>query len=167
MLIVTEVTSDGVALGYYLWGPPKKLSWQKESPAGYVNFAAKINNGKLEFKSGDVPMDAKVSGSTMTLHSVNPSPQDGHSKTATIKLSPLWRLSSQNGSVQKQELSERRSTTSERTVKPKRPGPKVALQGDPRRGKMAGPSMEDRYRACRKLVKGFAQREACARNGGT
>ena len=28
-----------------------------------------------------------------------------------------------------------------------------------------GSTMEDRYRACRKLVKGFAQREACARNG--
>ena len=61
MLIVTEVTSDGVALGYYLWGPPKKLSWQKDLPAGYVNFATRITDGKLEFKSGDVPMNAKVS----------------------------------------------------------------------------------------------------------
>jgi caspase domain-containing protein len=166
MLIVTEVTSDGVALGYYLWGPPKRLSWQKGSPSGYVNFAAKINNGKLEFKSGDVPMDAKVSGSTLTLHSINPMPQQGQSKTATIKLSPLWRLSSQNGPVPKQEPSERRSTISEPTIKPKPPGPKVALESDPRHGKVAGPSMEGRYRACRKLVKGFAQREACARNGG-
>jgi hypothetical protein len=164
MLIVTEVASDGIALGYYLWGPPKKLSWQKESPAGYVNFAAKINSGKLEFKSGDVPMDAKVSGSTMTLHSVNPSPQHGQSKTATIKLNPLWRLPSQSGSVQ--QPSERRPMKSEPTVNPKRSGPKIALQGDPRQSKVASPSMEDRYRACRKLVKGFAQREACARNGG-
>jgi hypothetical protein len=166
MLIVTEVTSDGVALGYYLWGPPKKLSWQKDSPAGYVNFSAKINNGKLEFKSGDVPMDAKVSGSTMVLHSVNPRPQKGQSKTATIKLSPLWRLSLQNGPVSKQEPSERRSTTSESTAKSKPLGPKVALESGPRQGKADGRSMEDRYRACRKLVKGFAQREACARNGG-
>jgi hypothetical protein len=166
MLIVTEVASDGVALGYYLWGPPKKLSWQKDSPAGYVNFAAKINNGKLDFKSGDVPMDAKVSGSTMTLHSVNPSRQQGQSKTATIELSPLWRLSTPNGPVPKQEPSERRSTMSEPTVKPKPPGQKVALESDPRQSKVAGPSLEDRYRACRKLVKGFARREACARNGG-
>jgi hypothetical protein len=27
----------------------------------------------------------------------------------------------------------------------------------------AGTTMEERYRACRKLVKGFARREACAR----
>ncbi|MBR1232228.1 caspase family protein [Bradyrhizobium sp. AUGA SZCCT0182] len=166
MLIVTEVTSDGIALGYYLWGPPKKLSWQKETPAGYVDFASKINNGKLEFKSGDVPMDAKVSGSTMTFHSLNPSPQQGQSKTATIKLSPLWRLSSQNGPVPKQKSPERRSTISEPTIKPKTLGPKVALESDTRQGKVAAQSMEDRYRACRKLVKGFAQREACARNGG-
>ena len=41
MMIVTETTSDGLALGYYLWGPPKKLSWDR-GPSGYRNFAAKI-----------------------------------------------------------------------------------------------------------------------------
>ncbi|SHH95917.1 Caspase domain-containing protein [Bradyrhizobium erythrophlei] len=30
---------------------------------------------------------------------------------------------------------------------------------------VGGSTMEDRYRACRKLVKGFARREACARTG--
>ncbi len=107
MLIVTEVASDGTALGYYLWGPPKKLSWDKGSPAGYVNFATKISDGNLKFKSGDVPMDAKLSGSSVTLHSVNPRPQGGQSKAATIKLSPLWRLSLQDSPAAKREASGR------------------------------------------------------------
>jgi hypothetical protein len=166
MLIITEVSSDGLALGYYVWGPPGKLSWDKNSPAGYVNFAAKITDGKLEFKTGEVPMDAKFSGSSMTLQSVNPHPQGNQSKSASIKLSPLWRLSSQGAPVPKQRSSEPQHTISEPTVEPKPPGPKVALGRETQPGKVVGPSMEDRYRTCRKLVKGFAQRDACARNGG-
>lgn len=167
MLIVTEVTSDGMALGYYLFGPPKKLSWQKDSPAGYVNFASKITDGKLKFKSGNVPIDAEVSGASMTLHTVNPSPQKDQEKTASIKLSPLWRLSSRVSPAPKQESSQRKRTTSEPAVKPPSAEPKVVLEGASRPGKVVGASMEDRYRTCRKLVKGFAQRDACARNGGT
>jgi hypothetical protein len=143
-------------------GSPKKLSWQKDSPAGYVNFAAKLTDGKLEFKSGDVAIGAKVSGSSMTLRSVNPSPQQGQSRAATIKLSPLWRLFSQGGP----ERLERQRMISEPTVKPKPPRLKVALEGDSRPGKVVGLSMEERYRACRRLVKGFTRRDACARNGG-
>lgn len=165
MLIVTEVTSDGVALGYYVWGPPKKLSWQKDSPAGYITFAAKINNRKLEFRSGGVPMEAKVSGSSMTLHSTNPNPKQGQSKTASIKLGPLWRLASNGGPAPKHEPSKRQPTRSESAGQDPT-GPKVAPESDVRGGKVAGASMEDRYRACRKLARGFAQREACARNGG-
>ncbi len=164
MLIVTEVTSDGIALGYHIWGPPKKLSWEKNAPAGYVSFAAKIVNGKIEFKSGDVPLDAKLSGSTMTLRSVNPKPRQGQAKSATTKLSPLWRLSSQAGPEPRKEPSERRRKVSEPAVGPSEQ--KVTPEENPRSGKVAQSSMEDRYRACRKLVKGFAQREACARNGG-
>jgi hypothetical protein len=166
MLVVTEVASDGVALGYYLWGPPGKLSWAKGDSAGYVNFAAKITDGKLEFKSGEVPMDAQLLGSSMTLHSVNPHPQKGQSKDATIKLSPLWRLSSLDSTAPERQPLEGQHTLHKATTKPKPPGQKAALDGDPRQGQVVGQSMEDRYRACRKLVKGFSQREACARNGG-
>ncbi|MEO8317388.1 MAG: caspase family protein [Bradyrhizobium sp.] len=165
MMIVTEVTSDGMALGYYLWGPPKKLSWDR-GPAGYANFAAKISGGKLEFKSGDVPIDVKLSGFSMTLHTSNPRPQGSQSKSAMIKLSALWRLSSPDSPAARREPSERPRTVTE-PEKPKSQGPKVAQEDVARPGKLTGTSMEDRYRACRKLVKGFAQREACARNGGT
>jgi hypothetical protein len=164
MLIVTEVTSDGLALGYYLWGPPKKLSWEKSSPPGYINFAARIVNGKIEFKSGNVPIDAKLSGSVMTLHSFNLKPQQGQAKSATIKLGPLWRLSSQGGAEPQNDRSERRRRASEPAVRSSEQ--KAALEESSRSDKVMQSSMEDRYRACRKLVKGFAQREACARNGG-
>jgi len=163
MMIVTEVTSDGIALGYYLFGPPKKLSWEN-APAGYVNFAAKIANGKIEFKSGDFPITAKLSGSIITLYSINPKPRQRQAKSATIKLSPLWLLSSQVGTEPRKEPSERRRKVSEPAVGPSEQ--KVAPEENSRSGKVAQSSMEDRYRACRKLVKGFAQREACARNGG-
>ena len=89
----------------------------------------------------------------MTLHSVNPNPQQGQSKKATIKLSPLWRLSSQGSPVPKQVVRAQRNVfraeirTSE---------PKVVQERDSRPGKVVGSSMEDRYRACRRLVKGFA-----------
>jgi len=166
MLVVTEVTSDGVALGYYVWGPPGKLSWAKGDPAGYVNFAAKITDGKLKFKSGEVPMDAKLLGSSITLHSVNPHLQKGQSKDATTKLSPLWRLSLLDSTVPERQPLEHPRTVPKATTKSKPPGQKAALDGDTRPRQVVGPSMEDRYRACRKLVKGFAQREACARNGG-
>jgi hypothetical protein len=119
-----------------LWGPPKKLSWEKGTPSGYVNFAAKITDGKLEFKSGATPMEARLSGSSMTLRSVNPNPQKGQSKTATIKLGPAWRLSSHDSLAPKQEPSERRRTVSEPAEKPKPPGPKLAQEGDSRCSKM-------------------------------
>ena len=41
MLIVTEVLSDGLALGYYLWGPPTKRSWEK-APASYMTLQTKL-----------------------------------------------------------------------------------------------------------------------------
>jgi hypothetical protein len=167
MLIVTEVLSDGLALGHYLWGPPTKLSAEKNVPAGYVDFTGKITDGALLFKSGAVAMDARLSGSaTMTVHADDPRTHEGKkASVATIKFSPLWRLSSLDSPAAQREPSERPRTVTE-PAKPKPQGPKVAQEDDPRAGKVAGSSMEDRYRACRKLVKGFAQREACARNGG-
>jgi hypothetical protein len=61
MLIVTEVSSgtSDLALGFYLWGPPTKLSWEKNEQAGYVGFAGKITEGVLRFKSGAFPLEAK------------------------------------------------------------------------------------------------------------
>ena len=52
MLIVTEVTPDGGAVGHYLWGPPTKMSWVPD-PAGSSPFRGSISQGVLEFKLGN------------------------------------------------------------------------------------------------------------------
>jgi len=99
MLIVTEVSSytSDIALGFYLWGPPTKLSWDKNAQAGYVSFAEKITDGVLRFKSGTVPLEAKLNGpNKMTLQSRNPTKP---SETAVVKLAPLWQLSSTSKSI--------------------------------------------------------------------
>jgi uncharacterized caspase-like protein len=99
MLIVTEVSSgtSDLALGFYLWGPPTKLSWEKNEQAGYVGFAGKITDGVLRFKSGAVPMEAKLGGpNRMTLQSTNPKKP---SETAVVKFTPLWQLSSPSKSA--------------------------------------------------------------------
>jgi hypothetical protein len=105
MLIITEVISDrlsdGLALGFYLWGPATKLSWEKNTPAGYIGIAGKITDGVLRFKSGPVPVEAKLSGpSTMTLQTTNPQKK---SETASVKFAPLWQL----GSPSKATISKR------------------------------------------------------------
>jgi len=86
MLIVTEVVSgtSDLALGFYLWGPPTKLSWEKNEQAGYVGFAGNITDGVLQFKSGAVPMEAKLNGpNKMTLQSRNPK---SHQKEPSLNL---------------------------------------------------------------------------------
>jgi uncharacterized caspase-like protein len=103
MLIVTEVSSgtSDLALGFYLWGPPTKLSWDKNAQAGYVGFAGEITDGVLRFKSGGVLMEAKLSGpNKMTLKSTNPKKP---SETAVGKFAPLWQL----GSSSKSTISKR------------------------------------------------------------
>ena len=88
MLIVTEALSDGLVLGYYLLGPPTKLSWDN-SPATYMAVAGKIADGVLRFKSGRFPIEAKFIGpNTMTLKSTNPEKPE----TAIVKFTSLWQL---------------------------------------------------------------------------
>jgi hypothetical protein len=54
MLIVTDVMSDGFALGYYVYGDASPSSWIK-TPAGYATFSTHIVNNGLSFKSGSTP----------------------------------------------------------------------------------------------------------------
>jgi hypothetical protein len=90
MLIVTEAVSDGLVLGYYVYGPPAKGTWDKISPAGYVNFAAKTSDNTLRFNSGKYPVEVRLSGANaMTMKVTN---LDGKSKSDTIKFVPLWQL---------------------------------------------------------------------------
>jgi Caspase domain len=62
MLILTEALSDGLVLGYYVYGAPANGSWDHAAPAGYVNFAGKISDNALRFNSGKYPVEVKLTG---------------------------------------------------------------------------------------------------------
>jgi uncharacterized caspase-like protein len=86
MLIITEVSATGLARGYYLWGPPTKLSWN-QGPAGYVQFAEYIANDTFSFKSGQ-PINAKLNkNNTMALSSFRP---EKPSEKSSVGLQPIW-----------------------------------------------------------------------------
>jgi hypothetical protein len=91
MLIVTDVLPDGLVLGYYLYGPPTKYSWE-QSPAGFMNFAANISDGQFTFSFGNISMTAsitrshelKLSSKLMVDHKLR-----DHSEAA---LEPIWQM---------------------------------------------------------------------------
>ena len=90
MLIVTEAYSDGLVLGFYLYGPPTKYSWEKDIPAGYTALLGRVSDGTLRFKSGSTSIEAKLVGTNaMTLQSTNPRKR---SQTSTVNLAPIWQL---------------------------------------------------------------------------
>ena len=64
MLILTEALSDGLVLGYYVYGPAAKGSWDNNAPAGYVNFAEKISDNALRFNAGKYPNEVRLNGAT-------------------------------------------------------------------------------------------------------
>jgi len=153
MLIITEVSATGLARGYYLWGPPKKQSWVQDA-AGYKWFAEYIVNDKFSIKVNPEVTAKLDSKNVLTLSAAK---SDKPSEKSSIELRPIWQLARVRENV---EPSAKREQPS-RNQAPKREAP--AESSPPRNA--SGSTMEDRYRACRKLVKGFAQREACARNG--
>ena len=151
MLIVTEVSAAGLAKGYYLWGKPTKASWTKD-PAGYKSFQEQIaDNG---FSIGGTEVSAKLNNNVFILSSFK---KGKPSETSRIDLRPIWQFVRARGpaepSVKREKASRSQSVRKESTA-----------ESSPPRA-VGGATMEDRYRACRKLVKGFAARESCARTG--
>ncbi|UPK35920.1 caspase family protein [Bradyrhizobium sp. 186] len=151
MVIITEVSATGLAKGFYLWGPPTKLSWMKDV-AGYRPFAEYIVNDK--FSIGGTPVSVRLDKNVLALSSFK---KENSSETASIELRPVWQLVPVPEDV---EPSTRREKTSRPHAVKKESAAKPSALSN-----AGGASMEERYRACRKLVKGFAQRDACARNG--
>jgi uncharacterized caspase-like protein len=150
MLIITEVSATGLARGYYLWGRPTKHSLN-QGAAGYKWFAEYIVNDKFSIKT-DPDITAKLDKNIFILSFVN-RPSD----KSIIELHAIWQLVRVREEVEppaKREQSSRRNA-------PRKEMP--AETGSSRT--VSGSTIEERYRACRKLVKGFAQREACARTG--
>jgi uncharacterized caspase-like protein len=153
MLIITEVSATGLASGYHVWGPPKKQSWTQDA-AGYKWFAEYIVNDKLSIKA--VPQ-INVKFGDKNFLALQTAKSDKPADKASIELRPLWQLvrvpEDARPSTKREQVSRNETPKRESSVR----------SSSPRNG--GGSTMEDRYRACRKLVKGFAQREACARTG--
>jgi hypothetical protein len=129
MLILTEALSDGLVLGYYVYGAPANGSWDNAAPAGYVNFAGKISDNALRFNSGKYPHEVKLSGANaMTMRVTDP---DKKSKSGPIKFVPLWQLvPSASRSTEAPASTKRKRGASEPASQPKPPGPKVALESN-------------------------------------
>jgi hypothetical protein len=99
MLIVTEVisgTSD-LALGFYLWGPPTKLSWEKNEQAGYVGFAGNITEGSHNHPARDPRALAQSRLSLLLALEVAPTGRATADRTELRRLvrrmsveNPLW-----------------------------------------------------------------------------
>src|SRR5882672_11195737 len=90
MLILTEALSDGLVLGYYVYGAPAKGSWDDNAPAGYVDFTGKISDNALRFNSGKYPAEVRLSGANaMTMLLTNP---EKKAKSSAIEFTPIWQL---------------------------------------------------------------------------
>ncbi|QWG19208.1 caspase family protein [Bradyrhizobium sediminis] len=164
MLILTEVSGD-LALGYHVYGPPGTRTPSGE-PAGYVFIAGKISDNVLRFNSGKYPVEVKLSeANAMTMQFTDP---DRKSKGAIFRLTPLWQLipvvCKAGFKVGDDNTCEPNKVRGSTVRRPEASGKATPAAPTPPRT-AGGSTMEERYRACRKLVKGFAQREACARNG--
>jgi len=151
MLIITDVSATSLARGYYLWGPPTKSSWAKDE-AGYRPFSEYIVRKK--FSIGGTSVAVRLEKNTIVLSSFK---KDNPSETASLELRPTWQLARVPDDVQS-------SITREKVSQPH-----AAKEGNNAKSHPpavpGGANMEERYRACKKLVKGFSQREACARTG--
>jgi Caspase domain len=125
LLILTEALSDSLVLGYYVYGPAAKGSWDNNTPAGYVNFAGKISDNALRFNAGKYPVEVRLNGANaMTMQLTN---SDKKSKSSAIKFTPIWQLlPNASTSTEAPASTERKHRASEPAPQPKPAGPKVA-----------------------------------------
>ncbi len=151
MLIVTEVSATGLAKGYYLWGPPTKASWVKDE-AGYRAFSEYITDNK--FSITGTPVTVRMEKNVLALSSFK---KENPSETASIELRPVWQFvpgsKDVEPSTKREKASQPHAAKHQGAAEPHAPA------------SVGGASMEERYRDCKKLVKGYARREACARTG--
>ena len=159
MVIILEVSATGLARGYYLWGPPTKQSWVQDT-AGNKYFTGYIVNDKFSIGVSPVIQAELDSKNVLTL---SVSKSDKPAERAGIELRPLWQLVQvgEDPEPSKREHTSRLEHSTRQDIAPKRD----ALDRSRTPTTASGSTMEERYRACKKLVNGFARREACARTG--
>jgi uncharacterized caspase-like protein len=175
MLIVTEAYSDGLVLGFYLYGPPTKYSWEKDTPAGYTAVLGRVSDGTLRFESGLTPIEARLVGTNaMSLQSTNPRKR---SEISTINLAPIWQLVPTDPTARGKLPGDRnestpaaRKKTTESSLSPderKTNPPKPQNSKDSTQALYAQCSAEGhRLTGSKHTNVGFSRIEACARNGG-
>ena len=159
MVIILEVSATRLARGYYLWGPPTKQSWVQDT-AGNKYFTGYIVNDKFSIGVSPVIQAELDSKNVLTL---SVSKSDKPAERAGIELRPLWQLVQvgEDPEPSKREHTSRLEHSTRQDIAPKRD----ALDRSRTPTTASGSTMEERYRACKKLVNGFARREACARTG--
>jgi dienelactone hydrolase len=93
MLLVTDVSSDGTALGYMVVGPPTKFS-SSRSPAWYDDFAGRISGDTLQFEARKSPFWARFAGpARITLHAIDYK-NGKRSQSVSIVLDRIWQPNS-------------------------------------------------------------------------
>jgi hypothetical protein len=90
MLIVTRVDADGMAIGYYLWGPPTKASWV-QAPAGSTPFKGSITGATLEFKCANITMKGRLEGQNRMAVTLRMNAATD-TKTARGNFAAVWQL---------------------------------------------------------------------------
>jgi hypothetical protein len=160
MVIISEVSATGLARGYYLWGPPTEQSWMQDT-AGNKFFAEYIANDKLSIKVAPVVQVERDRNNVLTVSASKPGKSTDKS---SIELRPVWQLVKVRADSEpstRHEHTSRREHCTRQGIAPKR----EAIDRPSTPTTVGGSTIEERYRACKKLVNGFARREACARAG--
>lgn len=128
MLIITEVSATGLARGYYLWGPPTKLSWN-QGPAGYVQFAEYIANDTFSFKSGQ-PINAKLNkNNIMALSSFRP---EKPSEKSGVEFHPIWQLAALGHDATEPSVGRGQASRKSRETSITNPSPTQTREPQPR-----------------------------------
>jgi hypothetical protein len=176
MLVLTEAHSDGVILGYYVYGPAAKGSWDEKSTAGYVSFSAKISDDAFQFKPGIYPTEVKLSNAdAMSMRMTNP---DKKTAGATIRFTPLWRLVSADSTLPANDAGKGGNEGGRTARKRTAASSSSSIESEPASPSATGSSQSTKalYAKCsaeghriaggkHKNV-GFSRIEACVRNGG-
>jgi hypothetical protein len=163
MLIITGVSTTGLARGYYLWGPPTKLSWN-QGPAGFSKFAEYIANGNFSFQSGGTINTRLDDNNTLTLSTLR---SDKPSEKADIQLKPIWQLAmpSKDGA----KPSTGKETSPESKSRPDANSPRTDKQERHKAQEKQSTEMlrlHCRQEAHRLAINNASSIESCVQNGG-
>jgi uncharacterized caspase-like protein len=141
MLIITGVSADGLARGYYLWGPPTKASWE-QSPAGYAQFfTEKILENALSFKSGNQTINVKLDRrNTLALSTFKP---EKPSEKTSVELYPTWQPSAPTHEIAELSVEGKRASRKLKETSVINPSPTHTPEPKLRADREPGRSTED------------------------